>query len=188
MTVTIRAAHSSDAPAIAELMNMAGEGMPMAFWDEVSSPGEAALNTGATRCALDEGVFSWRHSVMAELHGEVAGMILVHDMSDVPNTISEEVHPLFRPLVLLSNLDRSARAVNTLATYPKYRRGGVATALLKHVEDAKGDDLSLITSDVNGEGQAFCKTFGYAPTANTPIIKGKWATDASAWQLMRKSK
>ncbi len=187
MALRLRAATRDDAADIATLVNIAAEGLPMAFWSDQGVLGQDPLETGSLRCAETDTVFSWRRATIAEVDGLVAGMIIAHATSEVPAEIDESVHPMFRPMVRLSRAALDTQFLNTLAVYPKYRRQGIASRLLNDVElRSNQSDVALITSNINDAGQAFCKRLSYKFVERAPVIKGNWVTDASSWHLLRK--
>ena len=79
---TFRPATLADASALAVLVDIAGEGMPASFWNELKSPGQSALEFGRERARRDEGGFSWRHATVAEIGGEVAASLVGYRLDD----------------------------------------------------------------------------------------------------------
>lgn len=189
MSLVLRAGTQRDAAHIARLADVAGEGLPGAYWTDIGMRGQDPLKLGQERAARDDGVFTWRHVIMAEVDDEIAGMILTHPTNDAPFAFDETVHPLFRPFVRLINAARYATSVNLLGVYPNYRRQKVATALVQEVEDASfaRGTATLLVSDANSVGQEFCKSLSYGVADQAPVVKGGWETSASRWQLFRKT-
>ena len=75
--------------------------------------------------------------------------------------------------------------MNVLATYPAFRRQGVATELLAEAERrADGRALSLIVADRNAPARRLYHSFGFRDVAEEPIAKEDWACDSTAWVLM----
>lgn len=188
MAMVLRAGTQGDALHIAQLANVAGEGMPGAYWTDIGQVGQDPLDLGKERAAMSEGVFSWRNVIMAEVNDDIAGMILTHPTDDAPFAFDETVHPLFRPFVRLINAARYATSVNMLAVYPQYRRKRIATALVEEVEDAtfRRGTATFLVSDANEVGQQFCRSLSYEVVDQAPVVKGGWKTPASRWQLLRK--
>ena len=50
-TTTLRPATIDDATVLAELVNRAGEGMPLYLWGQMAEPGEAAWDVGRRRAS-----------------------------------------------------------------------------------------------------------------------------------------
>ena len=72
----LRAARPDDAPALAELVNFAGEGLPLYLWGKMAEAGQTAWDVGRIRAARDDGAFSWRSAVVAEQDGTVAACLM----------------------------------------------------------------------------------------------------------------
>src|SRR3546814_2245097 len=64
-----RPAVRADAPVLAELVNHAGEGIPLYLWDKLREPGETAWDVGRRRAARDDGAFSYRNALIIEHAG-----------------------------------------------------------------------------------------------------------------------
>ena len=83
----LRPARREDAADLARLVDLASEGLTSYIWAEMAEPGEDALAVGVRRAARDEGAFSWRNAVMAELDGSVAGGLVSYPIGDEPERI-----------------------------------------------------------------------------------------------------
>ncbi|HYN46826.1 MAG TPA: hypothetical protein VES64_09055, partial [Allosphingosinicella sp.] len=115
--ITLRAARRDDAPHLARLGNMAGDGLPAYLWARMAEPGEDAWALGERRAARDEGAFSWRNAVIAEVGGTVAGVLISYPVGDAPQPL-DDLPPMFRPLQQLENLALGTHYINVLATDP----------------------------------------------------------------------
>lgn len=183
--ITVRPATRADAADLARLVDLAGEGMPRYLWAAMAAPGEDVWAFGAGRAARDEGAFSWRNAVMAEIGGAVAGALVAYRISGTP-VVLDDLPPMFRPLQELENRAPSTHYVNVLATYPAFRRRGVGTRLLEaaraQAEGAPG--LSLIVADGNVEARRLYEAAGFAVRARAPIVKEGWDCRSRDWVLM----
>jgi hypothetical protein len=56
--ITIRQATPDDADALAQLINFAGEGMPVYLWERMAEEGETAWDVGRRLALRGEGGFS----------------------------------------------------------------------------------------------------------------------------------
>ncbi len=65
MELNIHRATVEHAPKLAELMNIAGEGIPAYLWEQMAGPGEDVLEVGARRVARTEGAFSFGNAHIA---------------------------------------------------------------------------------------------------------------------------
>jgi ribosomal protein S18 acetylase RimI-like enzyme len=169
---------------MARLVDLASEGMARWFWAEMATPGEDVFAVGARRAARDEGAFSWRNAAMAEVEGAVAGGLVTYRIGEAPEPV-DEAPPIARPLVALENAALGTQYVNVVATYPAFRRRGVATALLRHAERvAEGAALSLVVADGNTGARRLYEGFGFVERARRPIVKDGWESPSREWVLM----
>lgn len=187
MTINLRPATPDDAKDMAILADIAGEGLPSSIWQGMAYPDESALEVGARRAERSEGVFSWKNALMADVDGETAGMMISYITASVPEPLSEDMHPIVRPLLKLENQALETRYINILATYDAFRRKGVAHRLMEEAERRPGrNGMSLITTDRNARGREFYEALGYRDVAQAPVIKTNWDTPSQTWHLLRK--
>ncbi len=132
--VRLRCATVEDARAIAELVAIAGEGIPISVWRDEAEDGGDPLSVGAARAARPDSMFSYRSATLAEYGGQVAGMMLGfrvdqptgHDWAELAAMPS----PL-RPMVELEYQVPGAFYINALAVFERFRDLGVGTRLLQ---------------------------------------------------------
>lgn len=185
--VVLRPARREDAPDLARLVNLAGEGMPRYLWARMAAPGEDAWDIGARRAARDEGGFSWRNAVIAGVDGATAGALVTYRVAAAPAPL-DDLPAMFRPLQDLENQAPGTQYVNVLATFPAFRGRGVARRLLAEAEaqGAGSTGMSLIVADRNLPAIALYAALGYRETARRPIVKEDWDCASADWVLMRK--
>jgi ribosomal protein S18 acetylase RimI-like enzyme len=189
---SIRTATLPDAGALAELVNFAGEGLPLYLWTKVAENGEDPWSVGRGRARREEGSFSYRNAVVIEEDGSVAACLIGYPLSDEPEAVDEaEMPPMFVPLQQLENLAPGTWYVNVLASYPKWRGKGFGAALLKYAEDLavtagtkKG--MSVIIADNNTSARRLYERLGYRQVADRPMVKETWVSSGSAWVLLVK--
>ena len=189
-TFSIRPAKKNDADDLANLVVMAGDGLPLVAWETMRQGGETAMDVGRRRARRPEGSFSYRNADVAVVGGKVVAAIVSYPLP--PDTDPEPhngVPPLFRPLVMLENAVIPSWYINVLATYPAHQRQGTATALLAGVEapaKASGyDRMSLITGDINPALQYYHR-LGFEEISRTAIVKDGWDYGGKQWVLMTK--
>lgn len=187
LTVTSRPARRSDAADLARFIDLASEGLTSHVWAGMAAPGEDVLAFGAGRAARDEGAFSWRNAMMAEIGGAVAGGLLAYRIGETAEPL-DELPPMFRPLQALENQALGSRYVLAIATDPTFRRNGVARHLLEQAERAAGTApaMSLIVADGNLPARRLYESLGYRETASAPIVKESWHCDSARWLLLTK--
>lgn len=177
--------------ALAELVNMAGEGIPVYLWEKLAEPGQSAFDVGRARALREEGSFSYRHAVVREEGGSVAAALIGYPLPDVPEPIDyAEMPAMFVPLQELENLAPATWYVNVLATYPSYRGKGYGRVLLEIAEELGRDTgmqgLSIIVSDGNSGARRLYERCGYRETATRPIVKEDWENGGKNWVLLTK--
>lgn len=181
--LALRPARRSDAPDLARLVDLAGEGLPAHYWAGLAGPGEDALAVGVRRAARDAGAFSWRNAVVAEVGGRVAGAVIAYEIAAAEPL--DGVPPLFRPLQALENRAVGTTYVNVLAVYPAFRRRGVARALLDAACAAGTAGASLIVADANVPARRLYEARGFNEAAREPVVReGGWTSDSADWVLM----
>jgi ribosomal protein S18 acetylase RimI-like enzyme len=166
---------------------MAGEGLASHFWAGMAEPGETPLAAGMRRAAGGEGVLSWRNAVVAEIGDRVVGGLVAYRIGAEPRPL-DTLPAVFRPLQALENQAPGTHYVNVLATYPEFRRRGVASRLLAEAErqglGARG--LSLIVADRNLAARRLYEAWGFAESARAEMVKAGWRGRGREWVLMVK--
>ena len=133
-----RAATPDDAPALAELINMAGEGLPLYLWDGLAEPGQTAWEVGRQRVRRDAGGSSWRNGIVVETEAGIVACLFGYSLADVPEPIDASMPAMFVPLQELENLASGTWYVNILAVSPGQRGRGLGTSLLQLADRLAG--------------------------------------------------
>ncbi len=190
-TPPLRPGRVEDAPVLAELVNYAGEGMPLYLWSKMAEPGESAWDVGRRRAARAEGSFSYRNAIMIEHAGECAGCLIGYAIPDDPVPIGDDMPAMFRALQELENLAPGTWYVNVLAVRPQFRGLGLGTRLLAFADEtgrALGKrGMSVIVADANAGARRLYERCGYREAATRPMVKEGWQSDARTWVLLTKS-
>jgi ribosomal protein S18 acetylase RimI-like enzyme len=186
----LRRAMPEDAAVLAELVNYAGEGMPLYLWEKMAAPGETAWDVGRKRAARESGSFSYRNAVVIEQDGRCAGALIGYAIADAPAPIGDDLPPMFVPLQELENLAPATWYVNVLAVVPQQRGRGLGSRLLEQA-DATGRALgkrgmSVIVSDINAGARRLYERHGYRVVASRPKVKEGWRNDGIDWVLLTK--
>ena len=94
---SIRAATLQDVSALADLVNFAGEGMPLYLWAKMARTGEDPWAVGRARASRDEGSFSYRNASVIDEDGGVASPVVILkialDESELRGGTSSELRP-----------------------------------------------------------------------------------------------
>jgi ribosomal protein S18 acetylase RimI-like enzyme len=186
-----RQATVADAPVLAELVNFAGEGLPLYLWGRMAGPGETAWDVGRRRAAREEGSFSWRNAIMIEHEGVPAGCLIGYPIPEAPEPIPVDLPAMFRPLQELENLAPGTWYVNVLAVVPAHRGKGLGTRLLSLADEiARGGGgvrgLSVIVSDANVGARRLYERCGFHQAASRPMVKEGWVNDGRHFLLLTK--
>ena len=179
-----------DAPILAELVNYAGDGLPLHLWSKMAAPGESAWDVGRRRAARPEGGFSYRNATIIEHHGACAGCLIGYQIPDQPEPIGGDLPAMFVPLQELENLAPGTWYVNVLAVRPQFRGLGLGTRLLEFADEtgrAHGKrGMSVIVSDANPGARRLYERCGYRETAARAMVKDDWRNDGRNWVLLTK--
>ncbi len=185
-----RPARPDDAEALAELIDFAGEGMPLYLWEKMTEPGETAWDVGRRRAKREDSGFSYRNATILEIEGAAVACLIGYALPDRPEAIDDDMPAMFVPLQELENLAPGTWYVNVLACYPSHRGQGYGTQFLALAKDlaaqtgARG--LSIIVSDANTGARQLYERCGFAQIAMRPIVKDDWRNPGQNWVLLTK--
>lgn len=186
----IRAATPADATALAELINYAGEGMPLYLWGRMAAPGQDPWEVGRARALREQGGFSYRNAFVAEIGDAVAACLVGYPLAETPEPIDPATPSMFVPLLELEALVPGTWYVNVLATYPELRGRGIGGELLdfaaKLAKQSSLSRLSLIVSNGNHGARRLYERKGYRKLDERPMIKEGWRNDGTSWELLAK--
>jgi ribosomal protein S18 acetylase RimI-like enzyme len=154
--VEIRKASIADCLAIAELAQIAGDGIPGIFWADARQPGQSLETTGTELLKSETANFSYRNTLVACQDGEIAGMLLAYRLPAAEDNDEDllDVPEFVRPLIELEQCVAESFYINMLATYPRFRGQGIGSALM-----AEADGLALA---------AHCELISIAVFASNP--------------------
>ncbi|MEM9336142.1 MAG: GNAT family N-acetyltransferase [Pseudomonadota bacterium] len=174
-----------------ELINFAGEGMPVYLWTKLAEPGQSPWDVGRQRARRESGSFSFHNTVLLEDKGHTVAALVGYPLPDLPESEQHDDMPaMFVPLQELEDLAAGSWYVNVLASYPDYRGKGYGTKLLSIAEQlatATGrTSMSIIVSDANYGARRLYERVGYAQTAQRGMIKDDWENPGENWVLLEK--
>jgi ribosomal protein S18 acetylase RimI-like enzyme len=187
----LRPATKTDARALAELIDFAGEGFGRYLWSQAAMPGEDPLEVGMRRALREEGGFSYRHAIVAEMNTKTAGLLLGYRLASPYETGDLAALPaIVRPLVELESKAPGSWYVNALAAYPEFRGRGLGTRLLAEAEAiASGTGataISLIVAEENRGAKRLYERAGYREIARRPLVPFPGLGHTGDWVLMAK--
>jgi ribosomal protein S18 acetylase RimI-like enzyme len=190
--VTIRDACKSDCAELAQLVDIAGEGLPYYYWQQTAAPGQDPWDVGRERAARDTGSFSYRNGVVAEIDGTIAGALIGYPVAAEPEAIdTSSTPPMWIPLLELESIAAGSWYVNTVAAFPQARGLGVGSNLMqwaeRHASQIGLRSVSLIVSDANQDARRLYERLGYHEVASRRMIKERWKNAGKNWVLMIKT-
>jgi len=187
---TFRRATLADVTDLAQLVEFAGEGLPLCLWTQLAGPGGDPWEVGRKRVSSETGGISYGHALIAERAGKTIGALVGYPLPDEPEPIDRDLPALLVPLHELMNLAPGTWYVHALAAYPEHRGCGVGTALLAEADKlaaiAGVSGLSLITSDINTGARRLYERNGFREAARRKTVKEGWQHPGADWVLMIK--
>jgi ribosomal protein S18 acetylase RimI-like enzyme len=185
-----RRATPDDARALAELVDLAGDGLPSYLWARMAEPGESPLQVGERRARRDEGSFSWRNAILREEDDTLIGALIGYPLPDRPEPVDPGLPAMFVPLQELENAAPGSWYVNVLAVYPQHHGHGHGTGLLalalRLARAAGSRGLSIIVSNANAGAVRLYERCGYRHAGERPMVKEGWVNPGTAWLLLTK--
>lgn len=187
--MTIRAASKNDCAELAELVDIAGEGLPYYHWQQVAQPGQDPWEVGRERASRETGSFSYRNGVVADVDGRIVGALVGYPIAAEPDAIDTDSTPaMWIPLLELESIAAGTWYINTVAVFSEGRGLGVGSELMQWAERTASDlglrGTSLIVSDANHGAQRLYDRLGYEEAARRPMLKEQWQNDGENWVLM----
>jgi ribosomal protein S18 acetylase RimI-like enzyme len=190
LMLPLRHAVIEDADVLAELVNYAGEGLPVYLWTTLAAAGEDPWDVGRRRAAREDGSFSYRNAVIIEREGQCAGALIGYEIPDAPEPMPPDLPAMFVPLQELENLAPATWYVNVLAVRPQFRKLGLGSELMgaaQRTAEALGKrGLSVIVSDANIGARRLYERCGYRTRAERPMVKEAWKNEGRHWVLLTK--
>ncbi len=166
-----RPAFRSERRIIAQLYSTASDGVADYIWTQLAGPGEDILDAGARRYAHNDSQFSYKNCTMAELNGEVAGMMVAYPMEDAPQP-APDMDPVLRPYAILEQ--PGSYYICGVAVLPPCRNLGVGS---RFIDIAQRDaltrnlmQLSLIVFEHNADAKRLYDRNGFYEIARQPVV------------------
>jgi ribosomal protein S18 acetylase RimI-like enzyme len=126
----LRQARKDDARHVAELIVIAGDQKPN-FPYVPECKGDGPIDLAWLRSVRRDESFAIRHSTIAEINGQVAGVMLGYKLLRKGELrASESLAPCLRPVMDPGPDLTGAFYVNTLSIYPPYQKHGLGARLL----------------------------------------------------------
>ena len=130
---TFRAATRDDCYWIAKLFRISSGGVAEYVWSTLAPqyPGLRPLEIGARRYASEEGAFSYKNCIVAEVSGEVVGMLHAYPMEDEAEQ-EEPREPMDPVLEPYSRLEiPGSYYISSMAVFSAHRGVRLGTEMLR---------------------------------------------------------
>jgi len=190
MDFSIRSGRREDAAVLAELVNYAGEGLPLYLWGKMAGDGRDAWSIGRERAARDVGSFSYRNATILDRNGHPVAALIGYEVPDAPDPVPADMPAMFVPLQELENLAPATWYVNVLAVLPEFRGSGLGTRLLTVAHETAAGlakrGLSIVVSDANHGARRLYQRLGYTEISRRPMVKEDWVNEGREWVLLVK--
>ena len=176
---------------MAELVNIAGEGLPLYLWSKIAGPNETAWDVGYERASRESGGFAFGNTILRQVDDRVAACLVGYALPNAPQANDRgDVADILVPLLELEDMALGTWYVNVLATYPEFRGSGYGTELLQ-VADRLGrqadcEAMSIIVSDANHGARKLYERQGYTRSGSRPMVKEQWENPGENWILLLK--
>ena len=187
--MVIKHAEKENARDLAQLINIAGEGIPEYLWRQMIEADESWLDVGTRRAAGDESGFSYTNARICMEDNTLLGMLIAYKQPD-PYLIEglSEYPDIVQPLIELESRAAGSWYINAIATYKKHRGKGVARELLTDTQQQAILNfcqlMSLIVASDNVSAKRLYEYLGREAIASLPIIPYPGSTHNGDWILM----
>ena len=172
---SLRNARRDDSAEIAKLFLISSDGLAEYIWGMIAEEGEDILDVGTRRYAREGVDFSWQNCRIAEVDGEIAGMLLAYSIPD-PNLPDADqsgcIDPVLKPY---SELEiPGSYYISGVAVHASYRGMGIGKGLVQDAHDrAKQSGIgvvSLICFESNRKAMQLYRQLGYQETDRRMIV------------------
>lgn len=173
--IKLRPAELDDCLAIAELAQLAGDGIPGIFWAESQLAGETLEQAGARSAASEHANFSYRNAHLACVGDETAGMLLGYRLPAATDNIErpDDFPDFIRPMIELEQRVPESYYINMLAAYPRFQGRGIGTRLMCESDafaQASGATLiSILVFGHNVGARRLYRRLGFEDTERLPM-------------------
>ncbi len=171
--VEFRAARKDDCRTIAKLYRVSSDGVADYIWARLTQPGEDPLDVGERRYAREDSVFSYKNCVVAELDGDVIGMLVAFPMDSEPNPgKGGEEDPVLEPY---SKLEApGSHYICGMAVFPEHRGCGLGTEMLAIAREQARQrglgELSLVVFEQNTGAKRLYDRHRFREVGRQPVV------------------
>lgn len=167
-------ATSEDSRKIAELFRISSDGVVDYVWSTLAPeyPGLAPIEIGTLRYAREEGNFSYKNCVVAELEGAVIGQLCTYPVESGPEETYEPTDPVLEPYEGLEI--PGTLYISSLAVFDEFRGRGLGTKMLsiarEQAQERSFDALSLLVFERNTGAVKLYQREGFREVGRAPVV------------------
>jgi GNAT superfamily N-acetyltransferase len=185
----LRVGREGDADALAELFNMANHGDIAAIWGREAGPGETWKTICIRNMLNPTSEIHISKSVVAEVDGEVAGVLFFFHMRPAPRTDFSALPDHARPFAVLRAQAPECVFLRDMAVFPRFRGHRIATRMLDAAINA-GFRAGLrhavaIVHESNTLLLAHYDKRGFAEIGSHAVLEHSHHSPESRWLLLK---
>lgn len=177
-SATFRPAARQDSRKIAEEFRIVSGGVAEYVWSTLAPeyPGLTPIEIGARRYAGEEGDFSCKYCTVAQLGGEVVGMLHAFPMESAPEEEGDQdVAPVLEPYARLEV--PGSYYLSAMAVSPEHRGKGLGKRMLEIAREQARDrgcwQVSLLVFEQNEGAIELYERHGFRVVDRSPVVSHK---------------
>lgn len=163
-----------DSRIIAELFSISSDGVADYIWTQIAIEGEDILDIGQKRYEREDSVFSYKNCTVAEIDGNIVGMLVAFPMFAEPSKDLSNTDPVLIPYEKLELEEDNSYYVCGVAVFEEYRGMGIGSNFMKIAEnDAKKkgfNKLSLIVFEQNDGAKRLYDRLNYFEVKRERVV------------------
>lgn len=169
----VRAATEANAMNLAKLIDIAGEGIPTWIWSQSATDRKSPLEIGVERARRENGGFSYRNAMVAQVDGAAVGMVLSYPIDMPSDNDPGDLPAPVAPFVALERQAVGTWYINALSVFPEYRGMGLGKLLLNEAEiQARQRGYERMSIQVYAQNQGAVRLYtrvGYGIASQEPV-------------------
>ena len=167
-----RPARKEDCRTIAMLFSLSSDGVSDYIWSQMTGEGGDIIDIGQKRYENEDSVFSYKSCMIAEVNGEIAGMLIAFPMFVDPEKNYSDTDPVLVPYEKLE--EDNSYYICGVALFERFRGKGIGTEFMNIAEEKAKESgfgkLSLIVFEQNEGAKTLYERLGYAEVAREPVV------------------
>jgi GNAT superfamily N-acetyltransferase len=187
--INFRMGEERDAAAIARFYNMANNGLSEIWWGKQAKPNETWLDAFIRDIKLQNSIAYYARSVVAEVDGKVAGLLIAFPQEEIPPAEMLSSLPSSELSILeLRRLAEGSMFIAVVAVDEKHRGNGIARHFINmsmHVASISNlKEASVIIHESNKEWLDSFLRRGFKERAREKVGDHAFYPQDSSWVLI----